>query len=141
MNPEELIERGFGSEFVFNASRSSGPGGQNINKVSTKVELRFSLASTTLFSEEEKNLIHLKLKSRITRDGEIRIVSQSERSQLLNKNKAISRFYELISVALTLQPERKATKPTFTSKQKRLENKKIRSIIKKSRQRFDNKAE
>jgi ribosome-associated protein len=141
MRPDELILRGLENEFVFYTSRSSGPGGQNINKVSTKVELRFNLSSTLLFSEDEKNLIYNKLRNKITRDGELIIVSQSERSQLLNKHRTIEKFYDLVAASLTIPIKRKATKPTVSSRQKRLENKKIRADVKKSRRRHDFRSE
>ena len=85
MNPEELKDRNLESEFIFTASRSGGPGGQNVNKVSTKVELRLSLQTTSLFSDTEKEIIFKKLKNKINKDGEMILVSQSERTRLLNK--------------------------------------------------------
>ena len=105
MTTEELKQRNLENEFVFSASRSGGPGGQNVNKVSTKVELRFSLLLTTSFSESEKELLFTKLKNKINNDGELILVSQSERSQLMNKNAVTEKFYELISRALTI-PEK-----------------------------------
>jgi len=133
MNSEELKNRNFEKEFTFSTSRSSGPGGQNVNKVSTKVELRFSLTSTSIFSEEEKQMILTKLKNKITKDGELVLVSQSERTQLMNKIVVTEKFYDLISKALTVQKKRRSTKPTLSSKIKRLEGKRVRGNIKKLR--------
>ena len=133
MKPEELKIRNFESEFLFAASRSSGPGGQNVNKLSTKVELRFNVLSTNLLSEKEKQLIFQKLKNKINKEGELVLVSQSERTQLMNKQAVIEKFFRLISIALTIQPKRKATRATFSSKIKRLEEKKNRGTIKRLR--------
>jgi ribosome-associated protein len=133
MSPEDLKKRNIENEFIFSASRSGGPGGQNVNKVSTKVELRFNLLLSFSFSEKEKELLFRKLKNKINKDGELLIVSQSERSQLLNKEAAAEKFYILISKALTIPKYRRATKPTFSSKLKRLEEKKNRGSIKKLR--------
>jgi len=133
MSPEDLIKRNIENEFVFSASRSGGPGGQNVNKVSTKVELRFNLLHSSSFTEQEKEILFRKLKNKINREGELLIISQSERSQLLNKQAVIEKFYILISRALTMPKYRRATKPTFTSRLKRLEEKKNRGSVKKMR--------
>jgi len=133
MCPEDVKNRNLENEFIFSTSRSSGPGGQNVNKVSSKVELRFNILHSSSFSESEKELLFRKLKNKINKEGGLLIVSQSERSQILNKQAAIERFYILISKALTIQKYRKATKPTFISKLKRLEEKKNRGSIKKLR--------
>jgi ribosome-associated protein len=133
MKADELKERCFENEFVFSTSRSGGPGGQNVNKVSTKVELRFSLQSTLLLSENEKELLLRKLKNKINKEMELILVSQTERTQLMNKNAVVEKFYDLVSKALTIPARRRATKPTLTSKIKRLDNKRNRGDIKKLR--------
>ena len=121
------------TEFVFSATRSSGPGGQNVNKVSSRIELRFSVDNSHFLSEREKQRIHLKLKNRINSEGELLLVSQSERSQLANKEKAIENFFTLTEKALTLQKKRVKTKPTAASRFKRLESKKMTALKKQLR--------
>ncbi|HOO83591.1 MAG TPA: alternative ribosome rescue aminoacyl-tRNA hydrolase ArfB [Prolixibacteraceae bacterium] len=121
------------SELEFSASRSGGPGGQNVNKVNTKVELRFKIAQSAFLTESEKQKIEKYCKNKINSNGELIISSQTERSQLKNKEKAIERFQHLIAMALKPIKPRKATKPTPTSIEKRLSNKKILSEKKKFR--------
>lgn len=133
MSPDELKMRNIESEFVYSTSRSGGPGGQNVNKVSTKVELRFSLISTSLLSETEKEIILKKLKNKINKEGELILVAQSERTQLLNKAEVTYKFYDLVAKALTIPKKRRSTRPTLISKHKRLEEKKLRGNIKKMR--------
>jgi ribosome-associated protein len=136
MTPAEnnlLAERPFELEFVFSTSRSSGPGGQNVNKVNTKVELRFNISESILLNESEKELLLLKLKNRISSEGELIIVSQDDRSQLKNKENAISKFYLLLQHALTPQKMRKPTKPSMASRHRRLENKRRHSEKKQDR--------
>lgn len=133
MTPEELRNRNFEYEFVFSTSRSSGPGGQNVNKVSTKVELRFNLSFSPNFSEDEKELLFGKLRNKINKEDEIILVSQSERTQLMNKIAVTQKFYDLLSKALTIPLKRRSTRPTLSSKLKRLESKRNRSELKKQR--------
>jgi ribosome-associated protein len=133
MNREELKSRNLESEFIFSTSRSSGPGGQNVNKVSTKVELRFNLLLTAAFSEKEKDLIFIRLKNKINKESEIILVSQSERTQLMNKEAVTDKFYNIVSKALTIQKKRRSTRPTLSSEIKRLESKRSRGKIKKLR--------
>ena len=133
MNCEELRKRLHASEIIFSTSRSSGPGGQNVNKVYTKVELRFNVNESESLSEQEKEKIFIRLKNKITIKGDLLIISQSARTQLLNKQKAEEKFYKLLVSALKDKPARKATSPTIASSRERLEKKKKRSSLKKLR--------
>jgi len=133
MNAIPVRERNFENEFIISASRSSGPGGQNVNKVSSKIDLRFNVSASSLLDEEEKERIIQKLSARINNEGELIIVSQSERSQLQNKELAIEKFYDLIEAALKPVRKRKPTKPSYASKMLRLEHKKLLSKKKANR--------
>jgi ribosome-associated protein len=127
--------RNFITEFTFSASRSSGAGGQNVNKVNTKVELRFHVDNSTLLTDEEKVILHQKLNHHITSDGFLVIRSQKERSQLRNKEITMDKFYILLIKALTPRKKRKATQPSKASIKKRLEVKRQQSEIKTSRKK------
>jgi ribosome-associated protein len=130
MTAEELKNRIPVSEFTFAASRSSGPGGQNVNKVNTKVELRYNVRNSMFLSDNEKDLVCSVLKNKINSEGDLIIICQSERTQLMNKKKAEEKFFKLLSTALTVKRNRKSTRPTAASKAKRLETKKKRGTIK-----------
>ena len=132
-----IRDRDFQNEFVFQASRSGGPGGQNVNKVSTKVELRFNVANSALLSDDEKAIISAKLINKINNLGELILVSQTDRSQLKNKEKVIEKFYLLIIKALTPRKKRLKTKPTKASVEKRLESKRVQAKIKANRKDVD----
>jgi len=129
----ELRDRNFQDEFVFQASRSGGPGGQNVNKVSSKVELRFNIEASACLTDDEKNIILAKLANKINKLGELVIVAQTDRSQLKNKEKAMEKFYLLIEKALTPRKKRLKTSPTRASVERRLESKRVQSTIKAGR--------
>ena len=128
-----LKSRDLTPELVFSSSRSRGPGGQNVNKVNTRIELRFNISASNLLAEPEKQIITKRLKSQLTSEGELIIVSQTERSQLRNKKEALEKFYTLINKALTKRRKRIPTKPTQASQAKRLETKKKHSDLKSLR--------
>ena len=109
-------------ELIYSSSRSSGPGGQNVNKVNTRIELRFNLTGSALLNDEEKSKIQAVLGNRINKEGFLILVSQSERSQLANKKKVTERFYILLQKALLPVKKRKPTRPTLASKERRIES-------------------
>jgi len=137
MTPDELRQKITDAELIFATSRSSGPGGQNVNKVNTRVEVRFRISSSTSLTEYEKDLIFSKLKNKINSEGELIVTSQSGRTQLSNRNKAVEKLYKLISSALTENPARRPTVPTKKSKLERLEEKRKRGLLKKLRKEGD----
>jgi ribosome-associated protein len=117
----------------FSASRSGGPGGQNVNKVNTQVELRFSVSTTTIFSEEEKARLFEKLRNKINSEGELIITSQEGRSQLENREIVIQKFFKAIESALRVRRTRIRTAPSHASIKERLEIKKINAKKKQMR--------
>lgn len=136
--PESIINiPDLSSEFQFLTSRSSGPGGQNVNKVNSKVELRFDIENSSLLTDDQKEILFAKLATKISSEGILSVVSQRNRSQLANKEDAIEKLYLLISKALKPVIRRKKTKPTKSSVEKRLTVKRIKSEIKQNRQKLD----
>lgn len=122
-------------EIKFSALRSSGPGGQNVNKVNTKVEIRFHVDQSRILTDFEKNVILKKLKNKINAEGELIIISQSGRTQNSNKEAALKKFRDSLNKSLAPVKKRIATKPSKASVEKRLEEKKILSE-KKARRNY-----
>jgi ribosome-associated protein len=120
-------------ELTFTASLSSGPGGQNVNKVSTKVTLWFDVANSASLSQEHKELIMSRLGSRMSKEGVLRVISQETRSQAANREAAVERFVELLRAALKLEKPRKKTRASAAAKRRRLEEKKQRGYLKRDR--------
>lgn len=134
MKPDiQLLE----TELSFKTSRSGGSGGQHVNKVSTKVELDFDVNSSQILSPEQKEMILEKLSNRLTKEGILQIISQSERSQLRNKKVALDKFHELITSCFIIQKKRKPSKIPKAVKEKRLLAKKMKGEIKKLRKNFE----
>ncbi len=125
------------SELTITFARSSGAGGQNVNKTSTKVIIHWSVGKSVVLSEEEKNRVREKLANRINNEDQLVVVSEEERSQLQNRELAVAKLQELVNGALYVPKVRRATKPTKSSKIKRLESKKIRSQIKTARKSLE----
>ncbi len=125
----------FEQELQFRTSRSSGKGGQHVNKTESRVELWFTLRESALLSEEQKLLLEQKLASRLTEAGELRIVAEESRSQHENRRIALEKFYQLLEAALKPARKRKPTRPTLASRQKRVEDKKRRAEIKQLRRK------
>jgi ribosome-associated protein len=121
------------TELEFIASRSGGPGGQNVNKVSSRVTLRFDLDRTTALNPEQRERIRKRLSSRISKEGVLQISSQRTRSQELNREDAVARFVELLRAALREEKRRVKTKATRSSREERLKEKRIRTAVKQAR--------
>ena len=113
-------------------SRSGGPGGQNVNKVESRVTIEVEVDALPL-TDEQKMLVRTRLAGRINRDGVLRVTSQAERSQLLNRDRALARMEELLRAAIEEQRPRKKTRTSKAQKQRRLEEKKKRGLTKKLR--------
>jgi len=122
-------------ETSYKASRSGGKGGQNVNKVSSKVELLFSISNSLLFTDEEKILLNEKLQTRFNKEGLVQIVCDEERSQYLNKEKALERLVLLLTRALHVPKIRKPSKVSKAAKLARLESKKLNATKKENRKK------
>ncbi len=120
-------------ELVYVTSRSGGPGGQNVNKLETKVTLRFGLAGSTSLTEEQKARLRERLATRITRDGVLQVSSQRHRTQGANREAAAARFAELVGEALQEETPRKPTKVSRAVKRRRLDNKRRQGLKKQQR--------
>ena len=121
------------SEIIFRAVRSSGPGGQKVNKTASKVELRWNVEGSSLFNDDQKALLFEKLASRINSEGELILTCETERSQLQNKTTAQKLLNTLVNEALEQPLERVPTRPTKAARQKRLDDKSKNAAKKKNR--------
>lgn len=122
-------------EVEFRTSRSSGPGGQHVNKTESRVELLWSPQDSACLSETQKVMLSGRLGTRITDDGVLILVSEKYRSQYRNKAEVTERFLDLILASLVPPKKRRPTRPTRSSVEKRIRNKKIRGDIKRSRKK------
>ncbi|WP_319777528.1 alternative ribosome rescue aminoacyl-tRNA hydrolase ArfB [Maridesulfovibrio sp.] len=125
------------NEISFLTSRSSGPGGQHVNKTSSRVTLVFSVQDSPSLSDYQKQLISIRLAKRINSNGELQLSSEEHRSQFRNKEEVVSRFAKLLADALKPVRKRKKTKVPYATKRKRLDSKKKRSEVKKGRSKPD----
>jgi ribosome-associated protein len=122
-------------ELIFTTSRSGGPGGQNVNKVNSKVTLRFDVIHSSILNEDQKNVITQRHPTKITREGVMLITSQDKRTQLDNKAETVAKFNLLLKQAFTLRKKRKATKPGKAATKRRINDKKQQSEKKQWRQK------
>jgi len=120
-------------ELTFKFSRSGGPGGQNVNKVNTKVTVFFDVAGCESFSDYHKKKVLTKLAGRADKEGVVKVTSQRHRTQKANRTAAVERLVELLQDALKRTPVRRKTKVPYGEKRKRLEDKKKRSLLKEQR--------
>jgi ribosome-associated protein len=123
------------SELSYKAVRSSGAGGQNVNKVASKVILTFDILQSNGLSNSEKDLLKSKLKPRLTSDYVLMLNGEEDRSQIKNKALVTKRFFEILKIALTIPKQRKATKIPRSVIEKRIKAKRNNSIIKLNRKR------
>lgn len=121
----------------FQFTRASGPGGQNVNKVSSRVELLFDVSASSSLSEMEKETIRSKLKTRLDSGGVLHIASQESRSQWKNRASAVEKFAELLRGALAVRKKRMKTKPSRSAKEVRIKSKKNLSTKKKLRSKVN----
>ncbi|MEX2527305.1 MAG: alternative ribosome rescue aminoacyl-tRNA hydrolase ArfB [Gemmatimonadota bacterium] len=121
------------SELTYQASRSGGPGGQHVNTSSTRVELTWNVTASPSLTDAQRARILEKLAGRISGEGELRLASDSHRSQTRNKDDVTQRFQELVAEALQVPKPRRKTRPTRAAKEKRLQEKRRRSETKRRR--------
>jgi ribosome-associated protein len=124
------------SELTFTTSRSSGPGGQNVNKVNSKVTLKFDVIHSLILTDDQKELIHKKAGAQLTKEGTLIIAAQEKRSQLQNKEEVLTKLDKLLTKIFTIKKTRKATQPSKAAWQERIKAKKQRSEKKQWRQKL-----
>lgn len=130
---EKLNAARLNRELAFTASRSEGPGGQNVNKVNSRITLRLDITNSQIITDDEKKVLVGKLSSFLTKDGVLILSSQEKRSQLQNKEEVIKKLDTLLTKAFEVKKRRKPTKPSKSAKDKRLKKKKLASEKKKWR--------
>ena len=130
MDTENIVK-----ELSFKAIRSSGAGGQHVNKTSSKIELTFDLENSSSLTDEEKTLLKIKLSSKLTNENQLILFCEETRSQHKNKELAIKRFLELVKQNLKKPKKRKATKPSKAAIEKRLDSKQNNSLKKALRKK------
>jgi ribosome-associated protein len=124
-------------EITYQTSRSSGPGGQNVNKVESRVELRWNLAQSQVLTPIQKQLILEKIAGQLTTEGYLLVVAQDDRSQLRNKEIALTRFHELLQKSLRRPKPRRVTRPSAGAVRQRLEGKKRQGEKKANRRKLN----
>lgn len=132
-DPKSIALRDFSSEFQFQTSRSSGPGGQNVNKLETRVTLRFNPRNSNALTEEEKEHLLIKWAKQLTNEGDVLFNSEEHRTQIRNKDEVIAKFRKAVEMAFTKPKPRKKTKPSKGAVEKRLTSKKNHSDKKEMR--------
>lgn len=125
------------AELTVRATRSSGPGGQHVNTSSTRIEVVYDIANSPSLTDAQRTRLLEKLDSRLHGEGVLRVVAQSERSQLQNREAAVSRLGVILRRALAIPRVRRATRPTRASKERRLKEKKARGALKRDRRKVD----
>ena len=120
-------------DLVFRATRSSGPGGQNVNKVNTRITLFFDVSNCENLSDWQKQRILARLATRVDKNGVLRVISQKYRTQKANRRVALERLQELLADALKIRPVRRKRKVSYAARQRCLEEKRRRSLLKRQR--------
>jgi len=132
---EKLNRRLLNPEFKFQASRSSGPGGQNVNKVNSKALLKFDIPNSQILDDAEKEVLLRKLANKIDHEGNLSFQSQEKRSLLQNKKIAVDKLYALLHEAFQKKKVRKVSRPGKAAIEKRIKAKKVRALVKENRKK------